>query len=85
MITARTGSANRRKQANGRRKAGEPRQPVGDETVAGYISVRQDPGDDCPTCLFIRVRADRADQRGMIALSVDEVAELRAVMRGTRR
>jgi hypothetical protein len=40
--------------------------------------VRQDTGDDCPTCLFIRVRADRADQRGMIALSVDEVAELRA-------
>jgi hypothetical protein len=34
---------------------------------------------------FIRVRADQADQRGMIALSVDEVAELRAVMRGTRR
>jgi hypothetical protein len=47
--------------------------------------VRQDTGDDCPTCLFIRVRADRADQRGMIALSVDEVAELPAVMRGTRR
>ena len=46
--------------------------------------MRQDTGDDCPTCLFIRVRADRADQRGMIALSV-EVAELRAVMRGTRR
>ena len=40
--------------------------------------MRQDTGDDCPTCLFIRVRADRADQRGMIALSVDEVAELRA-------
>ena len=44
--------------------------------------MRQDTGDDCPTCLFLRVRADRADQRGMIALSVDEVAELRAVMRG---
>jgi hypothetical protein len=58
---------------------------VCDERVAGYISVRQDTGDDCPTCLFIRVRADQADQRGMIALSVDEVAELRAVMRGTRR
>ena len=47
--------------------------------------MRQDTGDDCPTCLFIRVRADRADQRGMIPLSVDEVAELRAVMRGKRR
>ena len=47
--------------------------------------MRQDTGDDCPTCLTIRVRAYRADQRGMIALSVDEVAELRAVMQGTRR
>ena len=36
---------------------------------------------NCPTCPFIRERADRADQREMIALSVDEVAELRAVMR----
>ena len=34
--------------------------------------MRQDTGDDCPTCLFIRVRADRADARGMIALSVDD-------------
>ena len=42
--------------------------------------MRQDTGDDCPTCLFIRVRADRADQRGMIALSVDEVAEPRAAV-----
>jgi hypothetical protein len=47
--------------------------------------MRQDTGDDCPTCLFIRVRADRADQRGMIALSVGEVAELLAATRGTRR
>ena len=47
--------------------------------------MRQDTGDDCPTCLLIRERADRADQRRMIALSVDEVAELRAVMRGKRR
>ena len=72
MITARTGRASRANQPVTR---GSP----------GYISVRQDTGDDCPTCLIIRVRADRADQRGMIALSVGEVAELRAVMRGTRR
>jgi hypothetical protein len=52
------------------------------EQVAGVISVDQDTGDDCMVCLFIRARAHRADVRGLIALSVAEVGELRELMAG---
>jgi hypothetical protein len=46
------------------------------------VSVNQDVGDDCPVCLFVRARADRAGPGGMIPLSAAEVAELQALMRG---
>ena len=47
----------------------------------GAVSVDQDTGDDCPVCLFIRARAHRASERGIIASTAAEVAELQLMRR----
>lgn len=70
-------SKGRRIRGGGRRQCGEhapaPR-------IAGMISVAQDDGDDCPICLFICARKDRARPDGLIALDAAEVAQLRKLM-----
>jgi hypothetical protein len=71
-------SKGRRIRGGGRRQRGQhgptPR-------IAGMISVAQDDGDDCPICLFIRARKDRARGDGMIPLDTAEVAELQRLMK----
>lgn len=61
------------------------KQAIAVPRVAGMISAREDEGDDCSICLFIRARADRAGPSGMIPLSAGEVAELRGLMAGKER